>query len=122
MDERDYSVDGKNRAEWDQAWASMPHRRLLTPLRIDVVRYFGSDCGDVVSVTISEDPPQFSHKGWRSSEDCPVCGATTVKTERLPATLHPTFARGFSYGLGVWVHGACFEDCPDASERTPIPW
>ena len=121
MDEKDYSLELKNRAEWDQAWASMPHRRLLTPPKIDVVGSF-SGCGRVVSVTISEDPPVFSNKACRVSEICPVCGATTVGTDRLPASLHSQFANGFSYGLGIWVHRSCFGCCPDSREPTPIPW
>jgi hypothetical protein len=122
VDEKDYSLDGKDRAEWDQAWASMPHRRLLTPPKIDVAGSFGSGFGELVSVTISEDPPEYNNKPWRPSEICPVCGATTVGTTRLPSSLHPTFANGFSYSLGVWVHRSCFESCPDAGEPTPIPW
>jgi BASS family bile acid:Na+ symporter len=120
-DEKDYSAGGKDRAEWDQAWGSMPHRRLLTPPKIDVVGCF-SGSGEVVSVTISGDPLEFSNMAWRPSETCPVCGASTVGTERLPASLHPTFANGLSYGLGVWVHPSCFECCPGAGAPTPIPW
>jgi hypothetical protein len=122
VDEKDYALNGKDRAEWDRAWASMPHRHLPTPPRIDVAGSLNSGFGDVVSVTISEDPPQFSAKPWRQSETCPVCGATTAGTQRLPATLHPTFANGFCYGCGVWVHQSCFECCPPAAEPTPIPW
>jgi hypothetical protein len=121
-DEKDYSLDGKDRAEWDRAWSAMPHRRLLNPPTIDVAGDLGSGCGKVVSVTISEDPPQFSDKPWRESETCPVCGASTAGMRRLPATLHPTFANGFNYGAGVWVHPSCFERCPDAGEPPPIPW
>jgi hypothetical protein len=122
VDEKDSSLDGKDRAEWDQAWASMPHRRLLALPKVDFAASFGSGFGQVVSVTISKDPPEFSNKVWRLSEDCPVCGATTAGMERLPANLHPTFANGISYGLGVWVHRSCFEGCPDAGEPAPIPW
>jgi hypothetical protein len=120
--EKDYSLAGEDRAEWDLAWASMPHRRLLTPPKIDVAGSLGSSCCEVVSVTISQDPPEFSNKVCRPSEICPVCGGTTVETERLPANLHPTFANGFSYGFGVWVHHPCFECCPGAGKPTPIPW
>src|SRR5262245_16674808 len=100
----------------------MPHRRLLTPPMIDVGGSFGASCGEVVSVTISEDPPQFSNKAWRRSDSCPVCGAPTVAAQRLPASLHPVFANGLRYCLGVWVHRPCFACCPDAAEPTPIPW
>lgn len=122
MDEKDYSLDGEDRAEWDHAWASMPHRRLPTPPAIDVRGRFGPGCGEVVSVTISEDPPRFSTKAWRESENCPVCGATTAGVERLPATLYPTFESGLHLGFGVWVHRSCFERCPATGQPTPIPW
>src|SRR5262245_43344089 len=100
----------------------MPLRRLLVPPKIDVVDQWASGCGEVVSMTISEDPPQFSHKAWRPSEDCPVCGTTTIGAWRLPATLHPKFANGFGLGFGVWVHPHCLECCPDTGEPTPVPW
>lgn len=116
------ATENDDRTAWNQAWASMPHRRLLAPPKIDVAGIFGSSFGEVVSVTISENPPEYSDKPWRPSETCPVCGATTGGTRRLPACLHTAFANGFSYGLGVWVHQSCFESCPDAEEPTPIPW
>jgi hypothetical protein len=121
VNEKDYSLDGKDRHEWDLAWASMPHRRLLTPPTIDVTGHLPG-CGEVVSATISEDPPQFSKKAWRPSDTCPLCGAATMGTERLPATLHPGFANGLNYGLGVWVHRSCFESCPDTGKPAPVPW
>jgi hypothetical protein len=123
MDEKDYPLDGDDRAEWNRAWASMPHRRLLTLPRIDVAAALGLGCEAVVSLTISEDPPQFSANSWRQSDICPVCGATTVGTQRAPATLNPMFANGISYlAFGVWVHRPCFESCPAAGEPAPIPW
>jgi hypothetical protein len=120
VDEKDY--DGKDRAEWDQAWSSMPHRRLLTPPKMEVASRLGLDWGAVVSVPIAEDPPQFSNQGRRRSEDCPVCGATTVGAQRLPARLLPTFANGPGFFFSVWVHRSCFEGCSDAGEPAPIPW
>jgi len=111
-----------DRTAWDEAWASMPHRRLLAPPQVDVSSSFGRAFGELVSVTISEDPPEYSDKPWRKSETCPVCGATTAGTNRLAASLHPTFANDFSYSMGVWVHQSCFEKCPDAETPTPIPW
>jgi len=54
-DEKDYSLDGNDRAEWDQAWVAMPHRRLLVTPKIEVAGPFGSAFGEVVSVTISAD-------------------------------------------------------------------
>jgi hypothetical protein len=116
------ATENDDRTAWDRAWASMPHRRLVEPPKIDVAGSLASGFGEVVSVTISEDPPEYSDKPGRHSEICPVCGAPTDGTKRLPASLHPTLANGFTYGLCVWVHSACFESCPDAKEPTPIPW
>lgn len=122
MKEKDYSLGGKDRAEWERAWASMPHRRPLTPSMIHVPAACGAGCGELASATISEDPPQFSAKMWRQSDLCPVCGMTTVGSQRLPGTLHPTFSNGYDFLLGVWVHRACFESCPLVDEPAPIPW
>jgi hypothetical protein len=94
----------------------------LAPPKVDVVGSFGSGFGEVVSVTISQDPPEYSDKPWRKSEVCPVCGEMAAGPAQLPASLYPRFASGFSYGLGVWIHQSCFESCPDANEPTPIPW
>jgi hypothetical protein len=121
-DEKDYSLDGKDRTDWDQAWASMPHRRLRTPPAPDALGSVYSGFGEIVGATISEDPPAFSQVAFRPSETCPVCGTTTAGTERMPATLHPTFASGFSGGFGVWTHRSCFDTCPHAEEPTPVPW
>jgi len=112
----------EDRTAWDQAWRAMPHRRLESSPRIDVGREFGDHFGDLLSVTISLDPPEYSQRTWRESESCPVCGDPTTGSERLPASLHPIFASGFRYGLGVWVHRTCFENCRDTGEPAPIPW
>lgn len=103
----------------------MPHRRVgvqesiaLGPLISDTL----SAAGAPVSITIALDPPRFALEGWRSSEVCPLCGESTNRVQRLPATIHPVFESGLSVGIGVWVHRACFERCPDAGEPTPVPW
>jgi hypothetical protein len=116
------ATENDDRTAWDRAWASMPHRRLLAPPKVAVSDSFVASFGKIVSVTISADPAAYSEKNWRQSEVCPVCGTTTAGKDRLAASLHPTFENGFSYGLGVWVHPSCFENCPDAEEPTPIPW
>lgn len=122
MVEKDYSVDGDDRAEWDLAWASMSHRRLPWPPKIDLADFIGFDLGPLVAITISEDPAELSNKVSRPSETCPVCGATIVGIERVAGTLHPTSATGFSCGVGVWVHLTCWNRCPDVGEPSPIPW
>ena len=114
-------MDDIDRDKFDDVWRSMSHRRLLTPPMVDV-QGGTTTLGEAVTVTISEDPPQYAHIMTRRSEICAVCGATTVETIRLPVSLHPTFANGYTFMLGAWVHTACFEACPITDERTPIPW
>lgn len=110
-----------DRVEWDRAWSSRPHRRLDTPLRIDVTS--GLQLGRVVSVTISEDPPEFSDRVLRPFDECPVCGQTTVGKSRRASSVHPVFENGISnISIGAWVHIDCFESCPDTGEPAPIPW
>jgi hypothetical protein len=100
----------------------MPLRRLLTAPKIEILGKLGFGWNEAIAITISEDPPEFSDKNWRSSEYCPVCGASTVGAEQVPATLHLTFDNGSGLGLGVWVHRRCFEICPEAGRPTPVPW
>jgi hypothetical protein len=115
---KDYSLDGKDRAEWDRAWRAMPHRRLLSPPRLNLDDRFGT----LLSTTISQDPAEFSDFGFRESETCPICGVSTVDGERFAATLHPTWESGLGVGIGVWVHRTCFEACPLTDQPTPVPW
>jgi hypothetical protein len=100
----------------------MPHRRLLSPPKIDLEAFVGKGGGGFVSATISEDSREFSSKSWRASEQCVICGITTTETDRLPATLHPTIAHGACFAIGVWVHHSCFQQCAEAGIPTPIPW
>ena len=109
-----------DRSSWNRAWASMPHRRLPAPTRIDLEVSLVASFGDAISASISQDPPQYSNSNWRKSENSPVCGATADATKRLAATLHPTFANGFTCGVGVWVHESCFSNCPHAEEPDPL--
>src|SRR5262249_29131154 len=83
---------GEDRTAWNQAWGSMPHRRLLTQPKVDVFgrkvdvpSRSGPGVDELVEITISENPPEYSDRVWRQSEICPVCGEATVETARLPA-------------------------------------
>lgn len=121
-------VDGEedeaaDREAWDRTWRSRPHRRLGSPPRIPlggtVLRLFG----DPAAFTLSLDPPEYRDRLPRESSCCPICGEPTrAGDERLAATLHPRWSNGLGVGLGVWVHRACIEGCPDADEPAPIPW
>ena len=121
-DAKDKIEVGKDREDWDRHWRAMPHRRLSLPPKagvgVDVLGGFG----EPISYTISQDPPEFCDRIGRESERCPICGEQTAREERLPACLHPRWASGLSIGFGVWVHRACFMNCPDTDEPAPIPW
>ncbi len=77
--------------------------------------------GPILSATIALDPPQFADRGDQETRECPLCGEAADDTDRLAATLHPTFAREISLGLPVWVHRACFDRCPDAGKCDHVP-
>jgi hypothetical protein len=121
-DTKDYSLDGKDREDWDRSWSAMPHRHLSSPPKTDLSGDMLSRFGHPVSFTISQDPPQFCDLAWRESEYCPICGERTFAEERLPASLYPRWASGLRVGLGVWVHRTCFANCPDTGSPAPIPW
>ncbi|HZS07960.1 MAG TPA: hypothetical protein VFD58_24210 [Blastocatellia bacterium] len=114
--------DFEDRREWNRAWGNQSHRHLNTPLKIDLTNDL-SRAGSVISATISEDPPEFSDRAFRQSDECPVCGRTTVGMSRRAASVHPEFENGLrNISFGVWVHNDCFESCPDTGRPAPIPW
>ena len=121
-DAKDYSLDGDDREEWDRSWRAMPHRRLTSPPKAGVGSGLAKQFGEPNAFTISQDPPQFADRPWRESDCCPICGDATTGSERLPATLNLRWADGLMVGCGVWAHGACFDNCPDTGEPTPVPW
>lgn len=110
-----------DRRAWDKAWATMPQRRLIAAPKIEATGRFGEALGALVSATVSGDPPEYSDMNHRPSETCPICGDETLALGRIPATLGLTFAGGVRYGLGVWVHQACFESCPEADGPKSVP-
>ena len=112
----------EDRSEWDRAWRAAEHRRLNTPLKIEILQDLIGGWGLPVSITVSLDPHEFAELVWRDSELCPVCGGTTLGLTRLAASLNLTFANGRCLGIGVWVHPPCFENCPDAGAPAPVPW
>jgi hypothetical protein len=104
----------------------MPHHRLLSPPSIDVGDGLAEHFGDVVDVTVSLVPEEYSRL-WSQrvapeSDTCPVCGKETSEPTRLSAMLNARFESGFHYGLGAWVHRSCFETCREAGESPPIPY
>lgn len=61
------------------------------------------DLGEVLSATITTDPPQYAHLITRTAEECPICGAPTTRSARLAASVHPTFEGGLTVGIGVRI-------------------
>jgi ribosomal protein L37AE/L43A len=94
----------------------------LSPPKVGVSRDLIDRFGAVVVATISRCPPRYVERVWRESDSCPICGETTAGADRLAASLFPTLASGFRYGVGIWVHRTCFETCDDTAEPAPIPW
>src|SRR5262249_25167232 len=99
----------ENREAWDQAWSSMPHRRLESRTGGVADDSLVRDWGDVTSATLSLAPSVYTELVERESQTCPVCGASTTDSERLAASMNVRFADGRSVGICVWVHRSCFE-------------
>jgi len=119
-DEKDYTLDGKDRAEWDRLWSAKTQRRLPGPCMLDLPRECKSEA--LKQVTIFDDPPEAAGLVFRSSDTCPICGAPTAGCDRVAASLDLTFASGLTFGMGVWAHRLCFERCADTGIPAPIPW
>jgi hypothetical protein len=98
-----------DRRPWDQAWRSMPFRRLRSLPKIEVDGALIAHFGPVVSAAISLVPLHCRKRLSPETETCPICGQTTAGEPRSLAILHPQFARGLSFGIGAWVHLSCFE-------------
>src|SRR5262245_60591184 len=109
--------DEEERNAWNRAWRAMPHHRLPSPPSIDVGTGLTGRFGEVVAVTISLVPPEytrlFNERAAPESETCAVCGQETSGPTRLPAMVNARFASGFRHGSGAWVHRRCFETCPE---------
>jgi hypothetical protein len=80
LDEKDYSLDGKDRDEWDRLWQARTQRLLPDGCKLDLGSELSSE--RLTRVTIADDPPEFAERVHRGSEVCPVCGE-----HRLRATL-----------------------------------
>ena len=81
--------------------------------------------GEPVRVGIAQDPleaDQLLPEPIPRQPSCAVCGSLAEVGQRLPASLQPEFANGFSYQVGVWVHPECLARCPDTGEQRGVPW
>lgn len=117
------SMIDDDRTEWDGAWSSMPHRRILDTTKVDFVKMSGLEVGEVVSVTIAEAPKEHFDKIFNSISVCPVCGRTTDDDpDRVEVGVYPVFTKISGLGLGSWAHRKCLESCPLIDEPTPCPW
>jgi len=115
--------DDEDRTEWDRAWSSMPHRRILDVSKFDFVKISGHDLGDVVTVTIAQAPTEHFQKMYVSTSVCPICGESTEgDVDRIGVGFYPEFTLLSGLGFGAWAHRNCLEMCPLIDEPTPIPW
>jgi len=119
-DEKDYTLDGKDREEWDRLWSARTQRILPGPCMLDLPRECRSET--LTRVTIFDCPSEVAHLVFRGSDTCPICGTSTACCARVAASLDVTFASGLSLGMGVWAHEGCFERCVDTGIPAPIPW
>jgi hypothetical protein len=121
-DDKDYSLDGKDREEWDRLWSARTQRLLPGECKLNLSDAAGGLRRKLVSVTITDEPPEFAARLWRGSEVCPVCGESTAGCNRVAANLDVIFEGGVTFGVGVWAHQVCFEKCPDTGIPSRIPW
>ena len=89
-------------SEWNEAWSSMAHRRMLT-WASDLKDWFGYDFGELVTVTISPVPERFIGLLHIKDEICPVCGFQTEETNRIVVGISPTFTNITGLGLHAWA-------------------
>jgi hypothetical protein len=122
LDEKDYSLDGKDRDEWDRLWGARTQRLLPCECKLNLDSYLPSL--RLTAITIADDPAEFAFAGrvYRGSEVCPICGRLTTGSVRVAASLDLTFEGGLSLGLGVWAHQGCFDACFDTGKPAHIPW
>lgn len=67
-----------------------------------------------------EEHPKFAPQ---PPDECAVCGSAKFEaTNQLTAILNPRFDNGISFGMFVWVHPDCFDDCVETAEPDIIPW
>jgi hypothetical protein len=112
--------------EWHRLWSGKTQRQIQPPILFGVS--LDPRLGAVECVTVSQAPEEFLElleSRWLVGAEtplCPICGATTIGTPRLFASLHLSFECGLKYGQCVCVHPACFESCVDTGMPAPIPW
>lgn len=116
-------MDDDDRTEWDRAWSSMPHRRILDTTKVDFANITKLEVGEVVSVIITEVPTQYLNRSYISIPVCPVCGQTTGDgPDLVEVGVFPIFTKISGLGFGSWAHDLCLKDCTMIDEPTPVPW
>jgi hypothetical protein len=111
----------QDRAAWDRAWRIATNRRVESPLTNNFAREW-ERFGAIVAATVSVVPPQYRESLGRTGESCPTCGKQTQESDRMLASMNLLFANSGRFGQIVWGDSSCFECCPVAGERAPIPW
>jgi hypothetical protein len=126
--EKDYSLDGKDRPEWDRLWGATTLRLLPGPCRLDLQTDFAPL--RVKAYFLSPDPVEFAGRMDRQSDCCPVCGESTAGGSQVAVTLYVEFDKpagwpsqsDFTLGFSAWAHPACFERCQGTGRPAGIPW
>src|SRR5262249_25188794 len=90
--------DDEERIAWESAWRAMPHHRLVAAPGFAVADGVAEQLGEVVVVTVSLVPPEysrlFSQRAAPDSEMCAVCGKATSEPMRLLAKVNVRFDSG----------------------------
>ena len=108
-------------SEWETAWRARTDRQLPRVCKFDLPVTLGL-AGELVSVTISAAPTAFAERVWCQSDNCPVCGCSTVGLSRTKVALDIQWAEGFGCFVGAWAHDGCLVGCPVIGPAVHIPW
>ena len=115
----DEERENEEREKWRALFSGIKLRLLTAPPKVDV---YGLEFGELRLVGVSLDPEEVADQIWRESDVCPICGEKTTPADAIAASLQPEFNSGLSYLMGVWIHRACFEKCPESDEERGVPW
>jgi hypothetical protein len=116
-------MEDDDRKEWDQAWKSMPNRRLSYLDTIDWKSLTNHEVGEVTDVTFVEVPAKFRGVIYITARTCATCGRVTEdQSELTEIFLSPQFIEFPAVGFGALAHKPCIDVCPEIDEPNPIPW
>ena len=109
-------------AEWQEAWQSMPNRRVRHPEQVHVDSSLKGHFGPVREILIALVPDKYVSCAGISSDSCPLCSGSTNPDDRLAAQLQLNFERIENIATLVWVHRQCFDDQEATDELPGFPY